>query len=385
MQLGFITVEEGKRDDWQSLFDELVNERRATILHLPVDPRANAGGTDIRVAAERLNLFRAIHPEALLSPQIEPPSTYAAEEWSSENALVEIVRGRLDGLGPTTTDELANSFSLATNQIEVALAKLEGEGFAMEGQFTPDASQASSVLDTASEGARVPTEWCSRRLLARIHRYTLNRLRKEIEPVSAADFIRFLFVWQRVAPEHQVEGPESVASVIDQLEGFEAAAGSWESQILPTRVADYDPAWLDALCVSGKLTWLRLSPPRLSPDKVNSSAPVRSTPIVLLNRRNVETWSKGFPPGSESNGAQLGTNTEAVYQYLKDHGASFFVDIVAGLKLLPSMVEEGLGELVFRGLVSADSFTGLRALITPISKTTHREVEKRRRKSRQFY
>src|SRR5439155_18791043 len=156
-------------------------------------------------------------------------------------------------------------------------------------------------------------------------------------------------------------------------------------KILPARVADYDPEWLDALCLSGNLTWLRLSPPRLSPDKVNSSAPVRSTPIVLLNRRNVQTWSKGFPPGLESNGTQLGTNTEAVYQYLKDHGASFFVDVVAGLSLLPSMVEEGLGELVFRGLVSADSFTGLRALITPISKTTHREIEKLRRKRKQFY
>jgi ATP-dependent Lhr-like helicase len=282
-----------------------------------------------------------------------------------------------------TVAELAAAFSLTGNQIESALIRLESEGFAMRGQFTPETGRDAG--EPGMPALPVRQEWCSRRLLARIHSYTLNRLRKEIEPVSAADFLRFLFVWQKVAPDHRVEGPESVAAIIDQLEGFEAHAGSWESEILPARVADYDPAWLDALCLSGKLTWLRLSPPRLSPDKVNSSAPVRSTPIVLLNRRNVETWSKGFPPGSESNGAQLGTNTEAVYQYLKDHGASFFVDIVAGLNLLPSMVEEGLGELVFRGLVSADSFTGLRALITPISKTTHREIEKRRRKNKQFY
>jgi ATP-dependent Lhr-like helicase len=210
-------------------------------------------------------------------------------------------------------------------------------------------------------------------------------LRKEIEPVSAADFMRFLFVWQKVAPDHRVQGPESVAAIIDQLEGFEAPAGSWESEILPARVADYDPAWLDALCLSGKLTWLRLSPPRLSPDKVSNSAPVRSTPVVLLNRRNVQTWTKGFPAPAESNGGQLTTNTATVHEYLKDHGASFFVDIVAGTNLLPSMVEEGLGELVFRGLVSADSFTGLRALLTPLSKTTHREMEKRKRKRKQFY
>src|SRR5207237_1275588 len=130
---------------------------------------------------------------------------------------------------------------------------------------------------------------------------------------------------------------------------------------------------------------LRLSPPRLSPDRTNSSAPVRSTPVVLLNRKNVQTWTKSFPAPAEASGAQLTTNTAAVYDYLKEHGASFCVDIISGTNLLPSMVEEALGELVFRGLVSADSFTGLRALLTPLSKTTHREVEKRKRKRKAFY
>jgi ATP-dependent Lhr-like helicase len=378
MQLGLITVAEGQGNGWQELFDELVNDRRASVLR-PAQVN-NLRDSDLWIAAERLQQFRAIHEQASLTPPIDPPASYANESWTFEDALVEILPGRLDGLGPITVAELAAAFSLTANQIESALIRLESEGFAMRGQFTPETGR-----DAREPGMPALPEWCSRRLLARIHSYTLNRLRKEIEPVSAADFLRFLFVWQKVAPDHRVEGPESVAAIIDQLEGFEAHAGSWESEILPARVADYDPAWLDALCLSGKLTWLRLSPPRLSPDKVNSSAPVRSTPIVLLSRRNVQTWSKGFPPGSESNGAQLGTNTEAVYQYLKDHGASFFVDLVAGTNLLPSMVEEGLGELVFRGLVSADSFTGLRALITPISKTTHREIEKRRRKSKQFY
>jgi ATP-dependent helicase Lhr and Lhr-like helicase len=380
MQLGLITVAEGEANDWQQLFDELVRDRRATVLH--AGPPATEGGSDMWVAAERLNQFRATHEQASFTPAIDPPASYANETWTFEDALVDILRGRLDGLGPVTVANLAAAFSLTANQIEVALNKLESEGFAMRGQFTPETGR-----DPGGPQAGMPAlqEWCSRRLLARIHSYTLNRLRKEIEPVSAADFMRFLFVWQKVAPDHRVEGPESVAAIIDQLEGFEAHAGSWESEILPTRVADYDPAWLDALCVSGKLTWLRLSPPRLSPDKVSSSAPVRSTPIVLLNRRNVQTWSRGFPIGSESNGSRMGTNTEAVYEYLKDQGASFFVDIVAGTHLLPSMVEEGLGELVFRGLVSADSFTGLRALITPLSKTTHREIEKLRRKRKQFY
>ncbi|HYR74317.1 MAG TPA: DEAD/DEAH box helicase [Pyrinomonadaceae bacterium] len=368
MQLGFITVEEGLRNNWQILFDELVSARRACVLR-PSQVN-NLGHTDLWVAAERLPQLLAIHPAALLTPTIAPPASYASESWSMEDALIDILRGRLEGLGPVTVADLAASFSVSRGRTDAGLARLEGEGFAMQGSFTPD---------------REETEWCSRRLLARIHSYTLNRLRKEIEPVSAADFMRFLFVWQKAASEHQVQGPDSVASILDQLEGFDAPAGSWESEILPARVSDYDPAWLDALCLSGRLTWLRLSPPRLSPDKVSSSSPVRSTPVVLLNRKNVRTWSKAFPAPAESNGAQLTTNTAAVHDYLKEHGASFFVDIVAGTNLLPSMVEEALGELVFRGMVSADSFTGLRALLTPLSKTTHREVEKRRRKRKAFY
>src|SRR5205807_7408603 len=286
----------------------------------------------------------------------------------------------LDGLGPVTVAQLVAAFSLTTNKIETALIRLESEGFAMRGQFT-----AETDGDAGEPGMPALQEWCSRRLLARIHSYTLNRLRKEIEPVSAADFMRFLFVWQKVSPDHRVEGPQSVAAILDQLEGFEAPAGSWESEILPARIADYDPAWLDGLCLSGKLTWLRLSPPKLSPDRTNRSSPVRSTPVVLLSRKSVSTWSKAFPPLLEANGTQLNTNTEAVYGYLKDHGASFFIDIVAGTNLLPSMIEEALGELVFRGLVSADSFTGLRALLTPLSKGTHREIEKRRRRRKQVY
>src|SRR2546425_1044533 len=413
MQLGFVTIEEGRSNDWQSLMDELVSERRASVLDPVVsvpradrgpqagsppgvvdatgpwqatldDPVATARGTDaLWVAAERLNQLRAIHPQASLAPQINPPSSYAEDTWTFEDALVEILRGRLDGLGPVTVPELAESFSLPASQIEVALAKLESEGFAMQGQFTPEEAGRDAGEPHARMRALPLPEWCARRLLARIHRYTLNRLRKEIEPVSAADFMRFLFVWQKVAPDHKVEGAASVAATLDQLEGFEAPAGSWESEILPARVADYDPAWLDALCLSGKLTWLRLSPPKLSPDRTNSSSPVRSTPVVLLSRKSVSTWSKAFPALIETNG--LTTNTEAVYEYLKDHGASFFVDIIAGTNLLPSMVEEALGELVFRGLVSADSFTGLRALLTPLSKGTHREIEKRRRRQKQVY
>jgi ATP-dependent helicase Lhr and Lhr-like helicase len=403
MQLGFITQAEGVRSGWEQLFEALAGERRATLLvSVPgaagscessesIDPVATTPGTDTTpvdtfwVAAERLNQMRAIHPQARLAPEIESPEPYASESWNFDDALVEILRGRLEGVGPVTVDGLARSFSLPIDRIHIALAKLEGEGFAMQGQFTPGYSglPACSPLEEQHAGTRAYPEWCSRRLLARIHRYTLNRLRKEIEPVSAADFMRFLFVWQKVAPEQRVEGAGSVVAILDQLEGFEAPAGSWEAEILPARIADYDPAWLDTLCVSGRLTWLRLSPPRLSPEKVGTSSPVRSTPMVLLKRTNVGTWTAAFPPGENS--AQLSTNTQTVYEYLNEHGASFFVDIVSGTALLQSMVEEALGELVFRGMVTADSFTGLRALLTPLSKTTNRAVENRRRRKKAVY
>ena len=416
VQLGFITAEEGAKNDWQALFDELVRDRRATVLLS--EPRAVATGSTVDVegsldsvatapgsgkkwvAAERLKQLHAVYPNAELNPPIEPPPSYAREEWTADSALVEILRGRLDALGPVTVVQLANSFSLSTSQIEIGLAKLEGEGFAMQGQFTPvsgDPTVREGVEDNTGRDAGGPQagmpalpgmraltiEWCSRRLLARIHSYTLNRLRKEIEPVSPVDFMRFLFVWQKVANDHKTEGAASVAAILDQLEGFEAPAGSWESEILPARITDYDPAWLDALCLSGRLTWLRLSPPKISPDKTSSSSPVRSTPVVLLNRKNLATWSLAFP--ARENGNHFSTNTQTVYDYLKEHGASFFVDIVAGTNLLPTMIEEALGELVFRGLITADSFTGLRALLTPLSKTTSRAVESRRRRRKPVY
>jgi ATP-dependent Lhr-like helicase len=418
MQLGFVTSEEGRKNDWQGLFEALVNDRRATVLtpnnepqreqrisqsSAEIDPASAASANTsassavngLWVAAERLSQWRAIYPTGTLNPQIEPPTSYANEACSFEDALVEVLRGRLEGLGPVTVPQLATSASLSENQIDQALAKLASEGFAMQGQFTPDRGSSPTVREgvenTGKDAGEPPagmralqSEWCSRRLLARIHRYTLNRLRKEIEPVSAADFMRFLVVWQKIAPDHKVEGAQSVSTIIDQLEGFEAPAGSWESEILPARVADYDPAWLDALCLSGRLSWMRLSQPRVSTEKTTSSAPIRSTPIVLLNRTNVSIWNQAFPSPQE-NGGQLGTNTQTVVDFLKDHGASFFVDIVSGTQLLPAMVEEALGELVFRGLVTADSFTGLRALLTPRSLTTHHEVEKRRRRRKPVY
>lgn len=388
VELGFVTAEEGA--EWQQFLTELQNDHRAAVLVVdsvhgssPTEgavaaelPQITAetgrnGCPTLLVAAERLPQLEALFPSATLQPPITAPESLSQTSWTAEDALVEILRGRLEGLGPVTVAGLANSLGVSSSQIEGGLLKLEAEGFVIRGKFTPGATD---------------TEWCARRLLARIHSYTLNRLRQEIEPVSTGDFLRYLLAWQKVAPEHQMEGPESVRAIIEQLEGFEAPAAAWEGELLPSRLVEYDPAWLDALCLSGEVVWARLTPPARSSSsssengqKARGSAPVRNTPIALLMRKNFATWSSVFPDSSISE-IEFSTTTREVYDYLATRGASFFTDIVEGTRLLRAQVEESLAELVAYGLVVSDSFAGLRALLTPSS---HKTQAAARRKHRQ--
>ncbi len=353
VELGFLTTEE--TGGWEPQFLELAEDRRAAIL-------TTEKGNRFWVAAERLPQIKSIYPSAALEPLIYPPENLAQTAWTFDTALVEILRGRLEGVGPTTAEALAISFSLDQREIEAALARLEAEGFVLRGRFTP-----------GTEG----TEWCARRLLARIHRYTLNRLRQEIEPVSSTDFIRFLLAWQKVTPEHQVEGPQSVAALIEQLEGFEAPAAAWEGEIFPGRLVEYDPNWLDTLCLSGEVIWVRLTPPRNGVERPRNTAPIRTTPIALIRRKNLGVWSSVFPRPVPT-GSSFSTTTAAVYDFLRTRGASFFTDIVEGTKLLRSQVEEALGELVAQGLITSDSFAGLRALLTPANRKTNAGKRRRR-------
>jgi ATP-dependent Lhr-like helicase len=196
--------------------------------------------------------------------------------------------------------------------------------------------------------------WCDRRLLARIHRYTLDRLRREIEPVTAAQFLRFLACWQHVDPEHRVDGPAGVAEVVDQLAGFEAPAAAWESSVLPARVRGYRREWLDQLTLGGEVTWRRLWGAGVSP--------VRRTPIALVPREQVDTWTAlaSTTPRPEP----LGTGQE-VLDLLSSRGATFVQEIARGTRLPMASVEEGLGALVATGRITCDSFGGLRWLIVP--------------------
>jgi ATP-dependent helicase Lhr and Lhr-like helicase len=357
VELGFITDAEGLQAEWRGLLTELEAERRAAVLSTP--------SATLWVAAERLPQLQTIFTDGVLEPLIVAPESYTQVTWSREDALVEIFRGRLEGLGPVTVKALATSSGLSDNDVEIALFRLEAEGFVMRGRFTPGVEE---------------TEWVARRLLARIHSYTLNRLRQEIEPVATTDFVRFLLAWQKVAPAHQMEGPESLAAIIEQLEGWEAPAAAWEGEIFPSRLVEYDPAWLDVLCLSGEVIWARLTPSatKNGSDRSRGTGPVRTTPIALVRRKNYSTWNSAFPrPASEE--LNLSTTTEAVYQFLKTRGASFFNDIVDGTRLLKAQVEESLADLVALGLVVSDSFTGLRALLTPSHRKTQAGARRRSR------
>ena len=333
---------------WEDWLGELSGDRRAARLTLP--------GASVWVAAERLPLLRAIWPPASIDPVITAPAECAEHRWSHDEALLEIIRGRLEGLGVVSERALATPLGLPADEVATALTALETEGFALRGRFTPDA---------ATE------EWCERRLLARIHRYTINRLRAEIQPVAARDFLRFLCDWQRVSPPARMEGPDAVEMLVRQLEGFEAPAGSWETEILPARLVDYEPSWLDEQCLAGRVAWARL---RQRDGRTNGApAPLRTTPIALFARRNAAHWASLSAPG---NPASPSSRAQAVADFLRDRGASFLDELVEGTRLLRPQLEEALAELTALGLVTSDSFGGVRALLAPAQR---RSGGKRRR------
>ena len=341
--LGFLTDEEAKAGTgWADWLAELGRAHRAARI---VAPRAI-----LWIAAERVPQLGALWPGARLEPVIAAPPGHAGEEWSADAALIEILRGRLEGQGPVTADALAAPLGIETGPVCTALGALEAEGFAMRGRFTPIA---------------IGEEWCDRRLLARINHYTVKRLRAEIEPVSACDFLRFLLTWQRLTPDTRMEGPDALKTIVEQLEGFEAPAGAWETEILPARLENYDPAWLDNQCLAGRIAWARLRPVSERPsgaERNTAPAPLRTTPITLLTRRHAQLWASLSPPKET---LAQSVRAQAILAFIREHGASFFDELVEGTGLLRSQAEEALAELVAIGLVNSDSFGGLRALLVP--------------------
>ncbi|PZR79061.1 MAG: ATP-dependent DNA helicase, partial [Stutzerimonas stutzeri] len=315
---------------WLQWLAELARAGRATRLQVAHD-RA------LWTPLERLAWLRSIYPQAACEPCLPLPAGYD-QLLDEEEALVELIRARLSGFAPLPVPLIARPLALPASAVALALTRLEAQGYVLRGRFGPGASE---------------DEWCERHLLARIHRYTVKRLRRDIEPVELADCMRFLADWQHLSAGTRMQGREALGTLVEQLEGFQAAATAWESDLLPARLKDYGSTWLDELCRSGRIVWTRLSG-RLKA----SGGPVRGTPIVLLPRRQLGAW---HALASDAPAPELSSRAQRVFDCLQTHGALFFDELQHDAHLLRSELEDALGELVAVGLVNADSFAGLRA------------------------
>ncbi|HXZ31208.1 MAG TPA: DEAD/DEAH box helicase [Terriglobales bacterium] len=337
---------------WRWFFDNLVRQRRATV----------AVDEDQRywIAAERVPIFALLFPHAVFEQRVtDLDCTFP----SHGDALLALTTGWMSHLGPVTAQQLGTPLGLPSVEIEKALLQMEASGSVLRGDFTGAASQAGVP---APQGQ---TEWCERRLLARIHRLTVATLRKQIEPVTAAQFMRWLLRWQHVAPGSQVQGERATLEVLRQLQGFEIPANAWERQVLNRRIANYDPKWLDQLCLTGAVGWGRLSPhPATLEDSANGRRrviPTSVAPITFFVREEAD-WMAPHSPAAEMPEARgLSGGAKQVLDFLRQRGASFFADIVRGTAKLKAEVETALWELVAAGVVTADGFDNLRSLIDP--------------------
>jgi ATP-dependent helicase Lhr and Lhr-like helicase len=343
--------------DWAAHFATLAATRRAI--------RARSGARTYWLAAEKLKTFAAIFPEA--SFDLQPPEI-ERQQPSREDALFTCITGWLAHLGPVTTPGLAGFLGLAPTDVEKIMLRLEAAGSILRGQFTD------------SSGGE--TEWCDRRLLARIHRLTLGSLRKQIQPVNAAQFMRWLLRWQHVTPETRLLGERGTLEALQQLQGFEAPANAWEQQILARRVANYDPNVLDRLCLTGAVGWGRLSPHPATLGEHNGTirrvVPTSVAPLTFFIREDAD-WmiSRHASDGAadavdeSSDSAGLSHAAREVLTHLRQRGASFFADIVRGTGKIKAELETALWELVTAGMITADGFDNIRALIDPKRRAGH--------------
>lgn len=301
-------------DEWAEFFMQLSTAGRASLME--------RGAKRFWVATERLHLV---------------------------DGVLATVRGWMESLGPTTVASLANTLAFPADEIESALLKLESEGQVMRGRFTPNLPEGE-------------TEWCNRRVLARIHRLTLGQLRREIEPVTAAQFQQFLFRWQHLVPGTRLHGVDGTLQIVKQLQGYEISAAAWETEVLARRVAQYEPEFLDQLCLSGEVMWARLSPhPAFEAAEPRRVRPTRTAPIAIFLRES--DWLAS--PDADGKPPAFSHAAREVLAQLEQRGASFFADLVRSTGRLASEVEDGLWELVAAGLVTADGFENLRALVDP--------------------
>ena len=374
---------------WSVWLDALAASRRAGVLRV--------GETPLWVPTERLGLVRCLYPGEAVEPPL--PDVGPPGPADREAAAAELLRGWLESTGPVTVSGMADRLALPPALVEAGLTRLEGEGQVLRGRFTAAAT---------GDGGGTEVEWCNRRVLARIHRLTIGSLRREIEPVSTADFVRFLLRWQHLAPGTKLHGADGLLQVLKQLQGWEISGAALEREVIARRVASYDPELLDRLCLSGEVMWGRLSPhPAFeSPASIRSAAapadgarpqspgarprppgrrpqppegrgrssgarpprvrPTRVAPVTLFLRADAD-WllAAAGRGGAGADDAALSHPAREVRAALSSRGASFLPELVRSTGRLPSEVEDGLWELVAAGLVSADGYDNLRALVDP--------------------
>jgi ATP-dependent Lhr-like helicase len=334
----------GNTRAWADYFSALVAARRAE--------RAHSAGRIYWVAAEKAATFAAIFPGAILYSTL--PAIEQAQP-SREDALLLFLTGWFAHSGPTTANALGEFLGVAASDIEKTILRLEASGAILRGTFTGE--------------SRGEIEWCNRRVLARIHKLTLGTLRKQIEPVNAAQFMRWLLRWQHVTPNSRLLGEHGTLEVLQQLQGFEAPANAWESQILARRIANYDPKVLDNLCLTGAVGWGRLSPhPSIlgeSSDAIRRVIPTSVAPLTFFIREDADWMIPRHAAGDAKESIALSPAARDVLTHLRQRGASFFADVVRGTGKLKAEIETALWELVTAGMITADGFDNIRALIDP--------------------
>jgi ATP-dependent Lhr-like helicase len=329
--------------DWSEWLEELIANGRAA--------RVDVGEGRLWIAAEGWPRVRAALPEAIASPEPSLPSCLR-DDWEMHEARLELVRGQVECRPIETSRQISQRLSLPLSSVDAALEALEAQGIVLRGSW----------IDATTNGE---TQWCERRLLARIHRLTLEGLRRKIEPVSPEHFLRFLFRHTHLHPDHRLEHPEGLWALVDQLAGLEAPAGAWEKEILPLRVAEYDATWIDELIGSGRAAWARLRRPASATSTRGGSGRssvtlTRAVPLTMFPREDLPWIARsGESPPTDG----LSSTARATLDGLSSGGALFFKDLVRASCLLPSQVENGLSELAARGIVTADSFASIRPLV----------------------
>ena len=357
----------GLNAQWTEFFDRLHRENRAFA--------AEVAGRQYWIAAERAEWFQAIHPGAEITRSrasnqgdFDGEMATRVPGLARDEATLAAVQGWMAYLGPTTASEIGDLLGVPASEIEKVLLRIEASGAILRGIFRSAGARVAALAGIGTE-----TEWCERRLLARIHRLTVATLRKQIAPVTAAQFMNWLLHWQHVAPGSQVRGEHGTLEVIRQLQGFEIPASSWERFVLACRISDYDPAHLDQLCLTGAVGWGRLSPHPATLEATGIDEPrrrvipTRVAPIAFFVREDAD-WLRPHHPGADDSATSfLSPVAQALLELMKQRGALFFADMVRATSRLKAEVETGLWELVAAGLVTADAFENLRALVTPKS------------------